>query len=437
MKLKFDKIENENFILKSLRFQKEKTFHFGTCYDKHKNILSFKIHFTFMLTKYICDVVFNFKNNSLTIFSNNNNNKDLYYTEQLNKQNTKNFNLQEYINTSIPESTYAMQLYKDNIIRSIKHIIQNNITSITNSILLIPTETYIVSQYTALSDFQKIVNNINITNSFQTKNEFDSLLHKVNTFMSTFKDSIVSKLESLMLEHKPQYLFEINVNKSKQYYHTKPNEKILYKSQSQIILITFSKGIHIEYNNIQQKTSLYIEYKSKHDFTLQLIGKLIIVNKPTFCFCGVLKDTTQEMQFGIEIQKNFTYLGHYKNDLYEGKGILFTNIYKYIGNFTKGAKDDTQCLILFNNVNHLYKGGIKKNEFFGNGNYCIQNEYSFSGMFNKGDIDGKVKFTFENGDVFEGEMVGGVKKNEWVYLQNNKVVMKANYDNEKGTIYKY
>ena len=166
MKLKFDKIENENFILKSLRFQKEKTFHFGTCYDKHKNILSFKIHFTFMLTKYICDVVFNFKNNSLTIFSNNNNNKDLYYTEQLNKQSTKNFNLQEYINTSIPESTYAMQLYKDNIIRSIKHIIQNNITSITNSISLIPTETYIVSQYTALSDFQKIVNNINITNSF-------------------------------------------------------------------------------------------------------------------------------------------------------------------------------------------------------------------------------------------------------------------------------
>ena len=41
MKLKFDKIENENFILKSLRFQKEKTFHFGTCYDKHKNILSY------------------------------------------------------------------------------------------------------------------------------------------------------------------------------------------------------------------------------------------------------------------------------------------------------------------------------------------------------------------------------------------------------------
>ena len=91
MKLKFDKIENENFVLKSLRFQKEKTFHFGTCYDKQKNILSFKIHFTFMLTKYICDVVFNFKNNSLTIFSNNNNNKDLYYTEQLNKQNTKNY----------------------------------------------------------------------------------------------------------------------------------------------------------------------------------------------------------------------------------------------------------------------------------------------------------------------------------------------------------
>ena len=143
------------------------------------------------------------------------------------------------------------------------------------------------------------------------------------------------------------------------------------------------------------------------------------------------------MQFGVEIQKNFSYLGHYKHDLYEGKGILFTNIYKYIGNFTKGAKDDTNCLILFNNVNHLYKGGIKKNEFFGNGNYCIQNEYSFSGTFNKGDIDGKVKFTFENGDVFEGEMVNGVKKNEWLYLQNNKVVMKANYDNEKGAIYKY
>ena len=74
------------------------------------------------------------------------------------------------------------------------------------------------------------------------------------------------------------------------------------------------------------------------------------------------------------------------------------------------------CFILFNNVNQLYKGGIKKNEFFGNGNYCIQNGYSFSGTFNKGDIDGKVKFTFQNGDVFEGEMVGGVKKDEWVYI---------------------
>ena len=436
MKLKFDKIENESFVLKSLRFHREKTFHFGTCYEKQKDILSFKTHFTFMLTKYICDIVFNFKNNSLTVFSNN---KDLYYTEQLNRQNTKHFNSKEYINAFIPDSAHAMQLYKDNLIRTIKHVIHNNITSITNCMLLIPTETYVLSQYTALSDFQAIVNNINnnTSNAVQPKNEFESLLHKVNTFMSAFKENVVSKLELLMSEHKPQCLFEINVSTGKQYFHTKPNEKILYKTQSQIVLITFSKGIHIEHNNIINKTSLYIEYKSKHDFTVQLIGKLIMVNKPTFCFCGVLKESSQEMQFGVEIQKNFTYVGHYKNDLYDGKGVLFTNAYNYIGNFTKGAKDDSNCLIVFNNVNHLYKGGIKKNEFSGNGSYCIQNEYSFSGVFNRGDVDGKVKFVFENGDVFEGEMVGGVKKNEWVYQQDNKVVMKANYDNEKGAIYKY
>ena len=177
-----------------------------------------------------------------------------------------------------------MQLYKDNIIRSIKHIIQNSIASITNSMSLIPTETYILSQYTALIDFQKIVNNINTSDSFQTKNEFDSLLHKINTFIFTFKENIVTKLESLMLEHKPQYLFEINVNTNKQYFHMKPNEKILYKTQFQIILITFHKGIHIEYINILKRTSLYIEYILKHDFTLQLIGMLIIVNKSDVLF---------------------------------------------------------------------------------------------------------------------------------------------------------
>ena len=48
MKLKFDKIENENFILKSLRFQKEKTFHFGTV------MINTKIYYRLKYILHLC-----------------------------------------------------------------------------------------------------------------------------------------------------------------------------------------------------------------------------------------------------------------------------------------------------------------------------------------------------------------------------------------------
>ena len=119
-------------------------------------------------------------------------------------------------------------------------------------------------------------------------------------------------------------------------------------------------------------------------------------------------------------------------------GILITPLFCYKGKFSNSCKTDKNGYIIFEE-NHFYEGGIIGDELNGLGKYQSKKGVVIEGNFEKDQIKGLCKFTFNNGDECQGEMIGNVKKGEWVYLNKSngqKLKMFFNEDN-KEIIYNY
>ena len=56
------------------------------------------------------------------------------------------------------------------------------------------------------------------------------------------------------------------------------------------------------------------------------------------------------------------------------------------------------------------------------------------GNFKHGEIDGNVRFTFDNGDIYEGVLKNNAKKNIWTYTAKRNRVMKVTINNINNDI---
>ena len=170
---------------------------------------------------------------------------------------------------------------------------------------------------------------------------------------------------------------------------------------------------------------------------MQIINKLIIyITDTTSLVASILSkaensnDNNIEL-FGVEKGKKYLYLGHFLKDNFTGFGLLITPFFYYKGKFSNSNKSDSNGYILFNDDNHFYQGGILGDELNGKGKYKNKKGVIIEGNFERDEIKGLCKFTFNNGDEFQGEMSGNIKKGEWNYINKNSGrKMKIEFNNE-------
>ena len=168
---------------------------------------------------------------------------------------------------------------------------------------------------------------------------------------------------------------------------------------------------------------------------MEIVNKYIIYISDTNSFVGSILTNEEKNKhielFCIEKGKKYLYIGHYVNDNYAGTGLLITPVFYYKGKFSESQKSDNKGYILFGDDNHFYKGGILGDELHGKGKYQNKKGIIIEGNFEKDSINGLCKFTFNNGDEYQGEMNGNIKSGEWNYI--NKATgkkLKAMFNNE-------
>jgi hypothetical protein len=240
----------------------------------------------------------------------------------------------------------------------------------------------------------------------------------------------------------PKYTFEIKGNNyifKTKYDMSNTYIFYLYKNQKFEIIIEKNNSLSINYTN--PNNDIYIKITEKNTINFQILNKLILYITDSTSFLGSIlsqknnqNDTVNEL-FGIERGKKYLYIGNIFKDNFSGFGILITPFFCYKGKFSNSNKSDNNGFILFEEDNHFYKGGILGDELDGKGKYQNKKGIMIEGYFEKDEIKGECKFTFNNGDEYKGEMNGNIKSGEWNYI--NKISgkkMKVIFNNENNDV---
>jgi len=272
------------------------------------------------------------------------------------------------------------------------------------------------------------------------QNNVDNLIDKIKRSIYEVKNNINNNL--------PKYTFEIKGNdynfKAK---YNELNVYIFYLYQKQKFEIIYEKNNSLNINYTNSINDIYITITDKNTINFQIINKLILYITDTTSFIGSIlppqknknyNDNIKEL-FGIERGKKYLYIGNIVKDNFSGLGILITPFFCYKGKFSNSNKSDNNGFILFGEDNHFYNGGILGDELNGKGMYQNKKGIIIEGNFEKDDIKGLCKFTFNNGDEYKGEMNGNIKSGEWNYINKiNGKKMKVLFNNENNTaIYIY
>lgn len=431
MKNKLVEIENDKFFLKFIQNKngdkKDKNFTFGICQFKNNKVIAFKFEFSLIFSfddiinhlRNKCELVFELAKQKIII----SNKDDLYYEEKINKNLFKNFEVTNYIN-SIPNSVHSYLKAFKMIQMHTKFTIQSKLNFFSNISKIIPNEEKFSLLNSNIENFKTILDKETI--EYSNNNEYEQLSNSISLFIEDTKKKYGEIINSI-IGQKPNFNFTLKNDKN--LFYSKENEFISILSKNKNIQIAFSPF------NLKLifpfKTEIYIIYKNGNEFSIQSPGRFQIIYHPNYTFFGLIKNQTQ--YFGIEKQKNFTYIGYYKDELFNGYGIITSPLYIYRGNFIKSSKNDKNCKIFLKN--HLYEGGIEKNELNGKGKYIIEKDNVIEGEFKKGDIEGKMKFTFENGDTYEGNISNKSKKGKWIYYsKENNIALNAVFEQNNNEI---
>ena len=447
MKSKIQEIENENFILKYIKDQSNKGIGpFALCKYKTSNKISFKFNFDYMLSNFQnCELTFDIQKSIIQCYTpkNNINKNILYIEEQMTKESKikNNFDMNLFIE-KIGNKKISFDLIKYNISSELKFLIYTKILNIQKYLEYINIIFPIIKDAeNFLAEYKKILNSENIKDKYKTIKEFKSTQYNVDNLMDKIKIKII-EIRNNINNNIPKYTFEIKGNNYifKAKYDTS-NTYIfyLYKNQKFEIIIEKNNSLSINYTN--PNNDIYITITEKNTINFQILNKLILYITDSTSFLGSIlsqknnqNDTVNEL-FGIERGKKYLYIGNIFKDNFSGFGILITPFFCYKGKFSNSNKSDNNGFILFEEDNHFYKGGILGDELDGKGKYQNKKGIMIEGYFEKDEIKGECKFTFNNGDEYKGEMNGNIKSGEWNYI--NKISgkkMKVIFNNENNDV---
>src|SRR5674476_1601512 len=78
------------------------------------------------------------------------------------------------------------------------------------------------------------------------------------------------------------------------------------------------------------------------------------------------------------------------------------------------AQQKDSCSVLLKEISGIYDGQCK--DGLANGKGISKAEDTYTGMFKNGLPDGKGKYTFKNGDIFDGYWTNGLKTVSYTHL---------------------
>jgi len=447
MKSKIQEIENDNFILKYIKDQSNKGIGpFALCKYKTSNKISFKFNFDYMLSNFLnCELTFDINKSIIQCYTQKNNiNKNLLYIEEQMTKDSKiknNFDMNLFIE-KIGNKKISFDLIKYKISSELKFLIYTKILNIQKYLEYINIIFPIIKDAeNFLAEFKKSLNIENIKDKYKTIKEFKTTQNNVDNLVDKIKIKII-EIKNNINSNIPKYTFEIKGNNyifKTKYDASNTYIFYLYKNQKFEIIIEKNNSLSINYTN--PNNDIYITITEKNTINFQVLNKLIIYITDSTSFLGsilsqknIQNDALNEL-FGIERGKKYLYVGNIFKDNFSGLGILITPFFCYKGKFSNSNKSDNDGFILFGEDNHFYEGGILGDELDGKGKYQNKKGIMIEGNFEKDEIKGVCKFTFNNGDEYQGEMNGNIKSGEWNYI--NKISgkkMKVIFNNENNDI---
>ena len=441
MKSKIQEIENDIFILKYIKDQTNKGIGpFALCKYKSSDKISFKFNFDYMLSNFQnCELSFDITKNIIQCYTPKNSiNKNILYIEEsmIKEFKIKNdFDMNLFIE-KIGNKKASFDLIQYKIIIELKFLIYNKVLHIQKHLEFINILFPIINDIEKnLSEYKNILNSGNIKDKYKTMKEFKIIQNNVDNLIDKIKRKIF-ELKNNINNNLPRNTFEIKGNnyifKSK---YDDSNNYIFYLYQKQKLEIISEKNNSLNINYTNPNYDIYITITDKNMINFQIINKFIIYLSESTSFIGSILPQNINEIFGIERGKKYLYIGNIFKDNFSGFGFLITPFFCYKGKFSNSNKNDNNGFILFGEDNHFYKGCILGDELNGKGKYQNKKGIIIEGIFEKDEIKGECKFTFNNGDEYQGEMIGNIKNGEWNYInKTNGKKMKVIFNNENNDI---
>ena len=396
-----------------------------------------------MLSNYQnCEMCFDITKSLIQCYTPKNSvNKNILYIEEsmINENKIKNnFDMNLFIE-KIGNKKAIFDLIKYKITSELKYSIYIKILNIQKILDYINVTFPVIKEAeNFLGEYKKILNNENIKDKYKTMKEFKLIQNNVDNLIDKIKRKII-EFKNNINDNKPKFTFEIKGNNY--IFKTKSNEYIFYLYQKQKLEIIIEKNNSLNINYINPNNDIYITISEKNSINFQILNKLILYITDSSSFLGLIlpqknnQKTNNDELFGIERGKKYLYIGNIIKDNFSGFGLLITPFFCYKGKFSNSNKSDKDGLILFGEDNHFYKGGILGDELNGKGKYQNKKGIVIEGNFEKDDVKGICKFTFNNGDEYQGEMNGNIKSGEWNYInKKKKKKMKVIFNNENNDV---
>lgn len=177
-------------------------------------------------------------------------------------------------------------------------------------------------------------------------------------------------------------------------------------------------------------------------FRGKLIGLGRYINEEGTCFEGIFEDNKLVSKATIiTINKNnkkVEYFGDVIDFKKSGRGEeICEDEYKYKGDFSNDMKHGYGILEFFEN-DETYEGEFDKGEITGRGIYIWNNGEKYEGTFLKGIKHGKGIYTWPDGCIYEGEYNNGIREGKGKYIWADGRIFKGMFvkgkPNGKGKI---
>jgi hypothetical protein len=230
------------------------------------------------------------------------------------------------------------------------------------------------------------------------------------------------------------------MNKNKGINHTKEDGEVFeYKGEKYLYIGETDKnkmptGFGVLYTQGQKYEGNFFRGK--------LIGLGRYINEEGICFEGIFDDNKLVSKATIiTINKNnkkVEYFGDVIDFKKSGKGEeTCEDEYKYKGDFSNDMKHGYGILEFFDN-DETYEGEFNKGEITGKGIYIWNNGEKYEGTFLKGIKHGKGIYTWPDGSIYEGEYNNGIREGKGKYIWPDGRIFKGMFSkgkpNGKGKI---